>query len=221
VLEASHSSAVRQKVRLTPQGLKIAPGIGFDDWATMGRRIASISTACAWCLGDWLAYGEQAFPARYKTALAATSLDYQTLRNYAWVARRFDVSRRRDNLSFQHHAEVAALPDADQERWLLQAERSQWSRNELRRRLSAARRPSRGGISEAAVKVRLEVTRTREERWRQAATAAQQTLPEWIAAAVDAAAEATLIGPPTGPADEQLERDRPTTFTAGMNRGVM
>ncbi len=32
----------------------------------------------------------------------------------AWVARRFPVSRRRDTVSFQHHAEVAALPEPEQ-----------------------------------------------------------------------------------------------------------
>jgi hypothetical protein len=201
VSEASHSRSIHEQMRATSQGLTIPPGMGFDAWASMGRRIAGISNACAWCLGDWLAYGERTFPARYKTALAATSLDYQTLRNYAWVARRFDVSRRRDKLSFQHHAEVAALPEAEQDRWLLLAERSQWSRNELRRRLRTARRPSGSAISEAPVSVRLELTRTREERWRLAASAAQQTLPEWIAAAVDAAAEAALIGPRPSPVE--------------------
>lgn len=209
MVEASRSRAVHAKARVTPNGLQIAAGIDFDAWTTMGRRIAGIANACAWCLGDWLVYGERAFPTRYKTALAATALDYQTLRNYAWIARRFELSRRRDNLSFQHHAEVAALPEADQDLWLHRAERSHWSRNELRRRLGAERRSSRRAMPEAAVKVSVEVTKTREQRWRQAASAVHQPLPEWIATTVDAAAEATLIGPPPGPVHEQLEADRP------------
>ncbi|HTE59386.1 MAG TPA: LmbU family transcriptional regulator [Solirubrobacteraceae bacterium] len=199
--EASGSRAVRAKARVTPRGLQLAPGIEFDAWTAIGRRVAIIANASAWCLGDWLVYGERAFPARYKTALAATSLDYQTLRNYAWVARRFEVSRRRDNLSLQHHAEVAALPEPEQDLWLHRAERSHWSRNELRRRVGAARRASRRGIPDSAVRVSVEVTRTREQRWREAADAAHQTLPEWIATAVDAAADATLIGPPHAPVE--------------------
>jgi hypothetical protein len=183
----------RSRARVLPSGLEIAPGVGFDVWVTMGRRIAGISNACAWCLGDWLVYGEQAFPARYKTAVAATSLDYQTLRNYAWVARRFEMSRRRDGLSFQHHAEVAALPEAHQDLWLQRAERSRWSRNELRRRLSVARRSSGDAALEEPVRVSVEVTKTRERRWREAASAAHLTLGEWIASAVDAAADAALV----------------------------
>jgi hypothetical protein len=192
MVETTTTRAPRDPARVTPNGLQIAPGIDFDSWMTMGRRITGISNACAWCLGDWLLYGERAFAERYKTAVAATSLDYQTLRNYAWVARRFELSRRRDGVSFQHHAEVASLQEAHQDLWLLRAERAHWSRNELRRRLGAERRRLRMDHSEAAVTVSVEVTKSREQRWRQAAKTAHQTLAEWIAGTVDAAAEATL-----------------------------
>ena len=69
----------------------------------------------AWCLGDWLVFGEQAYAGRYRQAIERTSLDYQTLGNYAWVAKRFSLSRRRDELSFGHHSEVAALPEPEQD----------------------------------------------------------------------------------------------------------
>ena len=59
----------------------------------------------------------------------ATGLDYQTLREYGVVARRFEWSRRRDNLSFQHHAEVCALTGAEQDRWLDLAAPNRWSRS--------------------------------------------------------------------------------------------
>jgi hypothetical protein len=69
---------------------------------------------------------------RYKEAVAATGLDYQTLRNYAVVARRFELSRRPDNLPFQYHAEVGSLSDYEQDHWLdLGAAGRHWSRNEL------------------------------------------------------------------------------------------
>ncbi|MEU8803872.1 hypothetical protein [Spirillospora sp. NPDC048819] len=61
----------------------------------------------------------------------------KTLRNYAWIARRFPVSRRRDTLTLQHHAEVAALSDHEQERWLDRAEQEQWPVLRLRTSLRA------------------------------------------------------------------------------------
>jgi hypothetical protein len=203
--QTAPARALRAPARITAAGLLITPGIDFDAWAAMGRRITGISNSCAWCLGDWLVYGGDAFPDRYKTALAATSLDYQTLRNYAWVARRFEMSRRRDDLSFQHHAELASLAPAEQELWLSRAHRYQWSRNELRRRLYRHRRPQPDPPADDAVKLSVEVTRTRERRWRLAARAAEQTLSDWIAETVDAAADATLSHPPVRAEDEHGE----------------
>ena len=84
-------------------------------------------------------YGQDKFPDRYRRAMAGTALDYQTLRNYAWVARRFAPSRRRDNLSFQHHAAVAALSGPDQDIWLVRAAEFRWSLRQLRTQLQHAR----------------------------------------------------------------------------------
>jgi hypothetical protein len=186
---------VPEPARTAPHALQLGSGLSFEDWQGLGRRLARISNASAWWLGDWLLYGQRAYGRRYKDALPLTTLEYQTLRNYASVARRFDVSRRRDKLSFQHHAEVVALPEPDQDLWLERAERFQWSRNELRRRLVAERPSTRP--SESTYTLRLAVTVERELRWREAAGRAQQDLGEWVASTVDAAAEATLaVTPP-------------------------
>jgi hypothetical protein len=125
--------SLRGSGRIAADGLELREGIDFDTWNEVGHWLLAISNASAWCLGDWLVYGQRAFGERYRTALAATGLDYQTLRNYAWVARRFPHARRHKKVSFQHHAEVAALPEPAQELWLQRAERLRWSRNELRR----------------------------------------------------------------------------------------
>lgn len=72
-------------------------------------------------------------------AIEACGLDYQTLRNYAWVARKFELDRRRETLSFQHHAEVSSVAPGEQDKWLDPAEEFNWSRNELRRNIRAHR----------------------------------------------------------------------------------
>jgi hypothetical protein len=99
------------------------------------------------------------------------------------------MSRRRATLSFQHHAEVAALPEPDRELWLRRAERERWSRNELRRQLAAARAAGRSAQPEALVVVRVRVPENREQRWRRAADAAGKAFDEWLAHAVDVAAD--------------------------------
>jgi len=177
-----------EDARLGRSGLRLRSGLTFDAWVGVGRRLAEISNASAWWLGDWIVYGHRSYGQRYKLALEATSLDYQTLRNYAWVARRFEVGRRREGLSFQHHAEVAALPEAEQDMWLSRAESDGWSRNELRRRMFALQASGRPG----RVTCRLSVAAEREERWRRAAAAADQSFSEWMIAAADTAADAAL-----------------------------
>ena len=165
--------------------------MSFDDWAAVGCRLARLSTACAWLLGDWLVFGAEAYGDRYKRAVDTTRLDYQTLRNYAWVASRFAPHRRRDGLSFQHHAEVASLPEPQQELWLQRAETMGWSRNELRRHLALRRSTSqRTGGDAAALSV--PVTTARHVRWSAAAEAADCDLVDWITDALDAAAERVL-----------------------------
>lgn len=125
-------------VVVTRSGLQLPRQLRFERWLGVGRELAAVSTSAAWCLGDWLAFGEKAYPGRYRHAIEQTSLDYQTLRNYAWVARQFVMSRRRDTLTFAHHAEVAALPEPEQDFWLRKAEEHQWPVKQLRRQVRAS-----------------------------------------------------------------------------------
>jgi hypothetical protein len=175
-------------VRSTRTAVQFDPLTPFDVWEHLGGRMGVYANATAWWLGDWLVFGQAKYGRRYKEAVAATGLDYQTLRNYAMVARRFGVSRRRDNLTFNHHAEVCALPEEEQEAWLDRAAAGAWSRNELRRRLRAARR----GSLAAAEALRLELDRRRAERWRDAAALRGRALEGWAVEVLDAAAAAAL-----------------------------
>src|ERR1700722_12349085 len=119
-------------VKVTRSGIVFSGRLNIDEWEKLGQRLMSFADSASWWIADWLAYGETAFLDRYQEAIRKTSLSYQTLRNYAWVARRFELSRRRDALSFGHHAEVAALDPHEQDFWLRKADELHWSRNRLR-----------------------------------------------------------------------------------------
>lgn len=160
------------------------PRTPYQLWAHVGAKIAVYANAAPWWLGDWLAFGRMKYGRRYRDAVATTGLDYQTLRNYAVVARRFEHSRRRDDLSFQHHAELCSLSDEAQDRWLEQAARHGWSRNELRRHVRLELR-DRG--TEPSV-LRFTVAAERSRRWRDAAALGRVSFDEWALHALDAAA---------------------------------
>jgi thiol-disulfide isomerase/thioredoxin len=172
----------------SPVRLELPAGLPFERWQAIGRRIGEVADASPWWLADWAAYGEGTYGDRYRQAIAVTGFGYQTLRNYAWVARRFDASRRRDDLSFAHHAEVAALDEQGQDGWLERARRGNWSRNELRAQLKRAQESRDGRGTE---QVRLTAVPERLERWRAAAAAEGLEVAEWLGALADRAAHAT------------------------------
>jgi len=148
VRRQSQAAQIDTLVELSHENVVIMPGTGlrffdrmsFDKWLHLGKVLSAVNASTAWCMGDWLIFGEHAYNGRYRDAIERTSLDYQTLRNYAWVARRFPLSRRRNTLSFGHHAEVAALPEPEQDFWLRKAEALGWSRNKMRREVKASLR---------------------------------------------------------------------------------
>lgn len=127
-------------------GFRFPRQLPFETWLDIGRQLSAVLNSSAWCLGDWVVYGEVAYTGRYREAIERTSLDYQTLRNYAWVSRRFSLARRREMLSFGHHAEVAALPDPEQDYWLRKAEELGWSRNQIRHEVRTSIRERKDGL---------------------------------------------------------------------------
>jgi hypothetical protein len=179
--------------RTQRNALYLRRGLEFEEWAEIGRRIATITDSAAWWIGDWLAFGRRFYPGRYKAALAMTGLDYQTLRNYAWIASRFPPSRRDDRVSFGHHAELASLPDDEADAWLARCAGEHWSRRKLRHEL---RHAFGAGPDHASVAVALAARREQILRWTTAAETAGTPLVEWIASALDRAAEAAIAAAP-------------------------
>jgi hypothetical protein len=179
------------QILTTKVGLRFPPEVTFDSWQRAGVQISRIVDSFAWCLGDWLVYGQQRYTDRYRKAVDAIGLDYQTLRNYASVARRVDLPRRRSALSFQHHAEVAALPDAEQEIWLGRAEEGGWSRNQLRQHLQAARGDQTKRTMTTTLP-KLVVPKDRMAAWRMAAARSSSQFEQWVITALDRAAAQEL-----------------------------
>lgn len=132
-------SFVGTEAQVQKSGMTFPSNLPERSWERIGADLHELSNSSAWWLADWLIFGESTYGwRRYQEAIQRTGLDYQTLRNYAWVARRFEQHRRRDSLSFAHHAEVTRLSRPEQDYWLRKAEQLKWSRNELRRAVRAS-----------------------------------------------------------------------------------
>jgi hypothetical protein len=112
-------------------------------WVAAGRRLGALSRSSNWWVGDWLQYGTSRWGEKYTTATKITGYDTHSLENMVYVASRFPVSLRRENLSWSHHAVLASLHPAERVHWLDVATEHRLSVNDLRTELRAARRSTR------------------------------------------------------------------------------
>jgi hypothetical protein len=124
------------------------PSMSYDTYEALGAYIGRMNRSCSWWVGDWLAFGEGAFPDRYPQAAAATGLAEQTLLNRVYVCKNVPPSRRRAALSFSVHSEVAPLPAKEQKQWLDKAERHGWTQRELRAAMKATRKDERPALTD-------------------------------------------------------------------------
>ncbi|MFJ3303890.1 LmbU family transcriptional regulator [Streptomyces sp. NPDC086549] len=185
----SSTSPLDGSVLTRRTGLCLPQDFSLAEWKRFGRHLFLISDSSCWWLGDWLIYGQEKYPDRYRQAMKETGLDYKTLRNYSWIARRFPTTERHAKVSFQHHAEVASLEPSERRMWLERAAQEEWSRNTLRQQLRKALSPP-ADERERQEEVRLQVRTTteRENLWANAAERDGRDLAEWIIINLDRAA---------------------------------
>lgn len=120
----------------------------YGDWVLEGRRIGLICRGSPWWIGDWLLYGTSRWGEMYVEAARITGYDPKSLRNMRYVSSRFDLSLRKDNLTWSHHALLASLDPEAQAYWLKRATEDRLSVEDLRLELRAARRFDRLSIRE-------------------------------------------------------------------------
>jgi N6-adenosine-specific RNA methylase IME4 len=134
-------------VELSKTGLVFDAGITKDQWLEVGRHLEQFEGSSRWWLGDWLLHGEgQAeWGSMYDQVVDEFDEKYQTAKAAKWLAAEFELVRRRTNLPWGHHREVAGLPRDDQEELLDWAEEedddgNRPTRKELRERVRERRK---------------------------------------------------------------------------------
>jgi hypothetical protein len=95
-----------------------------DEWIEAEIVLAKIGAGMMWWVGDYWIYGDKKYGGR-KAIVDDPNWQgpsFQTCASAASVCRAFEPSRRREVLSFGHHAEVAALEVKEADRLLDWAE---------------------------------------------------------------------------------------------------
>jgi len=128
----------------TATGLVIDPNVTYEQWVRYGRKLQLADKGIQWALGDWVRHGETHFKDRAEQAVIFTGKKVKTLQNYATVAEAIPKSRRRDSdkVDFSTHADVAMLPEDEQEKILSKAEQNpaDFSRQDARKEAKRAKR---------------------------------------------------------------------------------
>lgn len=138
--EPGGASAGSRAFVLTNVSWSASETVSFEQWVLNGRRLGAIGRGVGWWIGDWLRFGNARYGERYVQAAKITGYDKQTLMNMVYVASRVEPPRRREKLSWSHHAEVAASSPEQQDVWLDKAECSRLSVQDLRQLLGKARK---------------------------------------------------------------------------------
>jgi hypothetical protein len=128
------------KFTLTPCGIDFHGDLSFEEWEKIGEKLGDAERSLGLMIGDWINYAENKWGEKYNEAIACTGLEYRTLRNYAYVARKVQLSYRYDNLTFNHHYTVAKLKDPEEQKhWLDQAAKHDLGVDRLRKSINFGR----------------------------------------------------------------------------------
>lgn len=137
-----HEPIVIGAYTLTSTGLEIVGRPTFPEHERVGEFIRGAYQASGWWLADWLGYAEtrEDWRERRQAVLDAGAITEKTVRNTEYIGRAVPPARRRDDVDFSTHAEVAGLEPDEQTAWLEQAAELGWSRTELRAAIRASKR---------------------------------------------------------------------------------
>jgi len=127
-----------EKAKFEKTGLIISEDTTIQEWQELGQSLKKIEGAVQFWIGDWARFGEKkgfyTDSKVYDQLEEITGLERHTLQNYKGVAE-LTSSRRREDLSFSHHAEVAKLNPDKQEFFLNKAVEEKLSVRDLRREI--------------------------------------------------------------------------------------
>lgn len=114
---------IHGKFTLEPNGLTVEGRPQYEEWAELGGVLAVMECGLAFLVGDWLRYGEDRYGEQAAQVIDARSWSPETVRAYRWLADKVPVENRmlHRGLTIKHHMVVAALPVAQQRKWLREA----------------------------------------------------------------------------------------------------
>lgn len=122
----------------TSTGLIFREDTPFEVWGSLTARLIRAHKRLEFALADAINFGRR-YGERYAHWVHESQLSDSSLHTLAYVGRRIESCRRRQDISFAHHAEVASLPPKMQDALLDLASENGWKRDEVRKAARQAR----------------------------------------------------------------------------------
>lgn len=122
IVQHEDGSLEVSNIRIHRVGLEFIGEVDEEEYEIFGQTLLQIDTAYQWIIGDYLAYGVNSNYGLAQQFGELLGKSDKTIRNWVYVARNVELSRRRDNLTFGHHENVAGFTQEQQEYWLNLAE---------------------------------------------------------------------------------------------------
>jgi hypothetical protein len=110
LIAAADGSRVLGRFRLTRTALFIPDDVTEDEMVIMGDFLRQSFGGMQFWIGDYANQFHDGHGSMYTRLAEFFQIEERTLRNWAWVCRKIDLSLRKDNLPFSHHLSVAGLP---------------------------------------------------------------------------------------------------------------
>lgn len=117
----------KEPFKITKTAIRVADDVEFPAWLEKIKGFSQATVSANWWIGDLLVFGEDHFAEQVGQVINDLGLAEQTVANFRWVSRAITPSRRREELTWEHHRAVAKLEPKDQERWLARAIREKMS----------------------------------------------------------------------------------------------
>ena len=128
---------------ITPTSLTIPEHLSFEDWMAVGAGLKNVEQSIMFWIGDWLVYGEGHYGEQWTQVTDVSQYSPKTISNAMWVAKKVPVARRREDLSYGHHVEVASLEPHEQSEWLKRAKDEELPRDKMRALIREAKGPQK------------------------------------------------------------------------------
>jgi hypothetical protein len=114
-------------------GLTFKRNTPFEAWQSITEGFGAHHLKGLFILGDCLRQGEEMYGDKYAQVIDPRRYDIKTLQNAMWVCKAIASERRRKELSFSHHREVAGLPPKVQDALLDEAVKSNWTVRDIKK----------------------------------------------------------------------------------------